>query len=161
MQHIREWWGQRRKLTRRRGTGSVMGVWACVYPVVGGGDTAERRKQVSLKRWHLSKDLLEGRSEVCRYLGKEHSKERKQQAQKPQLQAWGRVIIIWPLTTHPGPRGQETYPQVLETGGSKLWTAGIENPVSNREWEQLAHGVFYSGHVELHNGRHDAVERGI
>lgn len=61
----------------------------------------------------------------------------------------------------PGLRGRETYPQVLEIDGSKLSTASIENPVSNRELEQLAHGVFSSGHVELHNGRHDAVERGI
>lgn len=57
----------------------------CV-PGAGWRRHCREEEQAALKGWHLSKDLLEGRSKACRYVGKDYSKERKQQAQRPQLQ---------------------------------------------------------------------------
>lgn len=61
--------GLRRKLARRRGVGSATCAsgHACVPRSRGHPRTEET--EVSLRKWHLSQDLLEGRKQPCRHLG--------------------------------------------------------------------------------------------
>lgn len=100
------------------------------------GDTAERRKRVSLRRWHLSKDLLEGRKQA-----RKTSRKRTFQVEEtvsPKAPTAGvslvgkgyrnTIIDHSPMYEETGQRIW-TYTQALGTGGSYLWTADIENLV--------------------------------